>query len=78
MLPGCVPQREELCGLRVPAHAEWRLKPGHSYYRIRMQWCDFVVFAEEDLLVQRIYKDAEVTKVIRESRHYFFFYHYLI
>jgi len=43
-----------------------------------MQWCDFVVFAEEDLLVQRIYKDAEVTRVIRERGDYFFFYHYFI
>ncbi|KAM3612131.1 uncharacterized protein V6R79_003324 [Siganus canaliculatus] len=58
-----------------------RLKPGDSYYwqvqgqlRITgMQWCDFVVFAEEDLLVQRIFRDAEVAKVIREKGDYFFF-----
>ncbi|KAF4115176.1 hypothetical protein G5714_002665 [Onychostoma macrolepis] len=43
-----------------------------------LKWCDFVVFAEEDLLVQRIYKDAEVARVIREKGDYFFFYHYLI
>ena len=63
-----------------------RLKPGHSYFwQVQgqllitgMQWCGFVVFAEEDVLVQRIYKDAEVARVLRERGDYFFFYHYLI
>uniref|UniRef100_A0A671VQF8 YqaJ viral recombinase domain-containing protein n=1 Tax=Sparus aurata TaxID=8175 RepID=A0A671VQF8_SPAAU len=74
------------CGYLQMQSGALRLKPGHSYYwQVQgqllitgMQWCDFVVFAEEDVLVQRIYKDAEVARVIRERGDYFFFYHYLI
>lgn len=54
-----------------------KLKQSHSYYwqvqgqlLLRgMEWCDFVVFAEEDILIQRIYRDWEVAKTI----HFFFF-----
>lgn len=57
------------------------LKQGHGYYwqvqgqllLTGMEWCDFVVFAEEDTLIQRIYRvqwcDA---KNKRESRLLFF------
>ena len=75
-----MPQREELCGLWVPAHAEWRIAPEARPQLVQgqllitgMQWCDFVGFAEEDLLVQRIYKDAEVARVIRERAGLFLF-----
>ena len=58
-----------------------RLKPSHSYYwQVQgqllitgMQWCDFVVFAEDDVLVQIIFKDEAVAKVIRERGDHFFF-----
>ncbi|KAK0149365.1 hypothetical protein N1851_009913 [Merluccius polli] len=62
-----------------------KLKPSHSYYwqvqgqllLTGMQWCDFIVFAEDDILVQRIYRDAAVAGVIREKGDYFFFHFYL-
>ena len=52
-----------------------KLKKQHSYYwQVQgqllitgMEWRDFVVFAEEDMVVQRIYKDTEVAAVIREK-----------
>lgn len=62
-----------------------KLKHSHSYYwqvqgqllLTGMEWCDFIVFAEEDILVQRIHRDAEIARVIREKGDYFFFYFYL-
>ncbi|KAG9279582.1 hypothetical protein AMEX_G5117 [Astyanax mexicanus] len=62
-----------------------KLKQTHSYYwqvqgqllLTGMEWCDFVVFAEEDILIQRIYRDCEVAKTIREKGDYFFFYFYM-
>ncbi|XP_063746108.1 uncharacterized protein LOC134868735 [Eleginops maclovinus] len=61
------------------------LKPGHGYYwqvqgqllLTRMEWCDFVMFAEEDTLIQRIYRDSDVIQKIRERADFFFFYTYL-
>ena len=63
-----------------------KLKKQHSYYwqvqgqllLTGMDWCDFVVFAEEDMVIQRIYKDPEVAAVIREKGDFFFFYFYLL
>ena len=62
-----------------------KLKPSHSYYwqvqgqllLTGMQWCDFIVRAKGDILVQRIYRDAAVAGVIREKGDYFFFHFYL-
>ncbi|KAK0131248.1 hypothetical protein N1851_034070 [Merluccius polli] len=62
-----------------------KLKHSHSYYwqvqgqllLTGMEWCDFIVFAEEDILIQRIHRDPEVARVIRERGDYFFFYFYL-
>ena len=42
-----------------------------------MSWCDFVVSAEEDELIQRIYRDKDVLDVIREKVDRFYFYVYL-
>ncbi|KAK7921811.1 hypothetical protein WMY93_008713 [Mugilogobius chulae] len=63
-----------------------KLKASHAYYwQIQgqllitgMEWCDFVVFAEEDILVQRVYKDPDVCQTIREKADHFFFYTYLL
>lgn len=57
-----------------------QLKSQHSYYwQVQgqllitgMEWCDFVVFAENDMLIQRIYRDNEVARIIREKGDYFF------
>lgn len=62
-----------------------QLKSQHSYYwQVQgqllitgMVWCDFVVFAEDDMLIQRIYQDNEVARIIREKGDYFFFYFYM-
>ncbi|XP_026137755.1 uncharacterized protein LOC113114890 [Carassius auratus] len=62
-----------------------QLKSQHSYYwQVQGQllitgivWCDFVVFAEDDMLIQRIYQDNEVARIIREKGDYFFFYFYI-
>ncbi|KAJ8016002.1 hypothetical protein DPEC_G00002600 [Dallia pectoralis] len=51
-----------------------KLKQTHSYYwqvqgqllLTGMEWCDFVVFAEEHILIQHIYRDCEVAKTIME------------
>ena len=42
-----------------------------------MTWCDFVICAQEDMLVQRIVVDPEVTKVIRQKADEFFFKIYM-
>lgn len=58
------------------------LKESHGYFwQVQGQllltglaWCDFVVFAEEDTLIQRIYRDSGVMQKIRESTDFFFFF----
>lgn len=61
------------------------LRESHSYY-LQMQgqllitglkWCDFLICAQEDMLVQRIYVDPKVTAVIRERVDQFYFYVYM-
>lgn len=56
------------------------LRESHSYY-LQMQgqllitglkWCDFLICAQEDMLVQRIYVDPKVTAVIRERVDQFY------
>lgn len=50
-----------------------QLKPTHAYYwQVQgqllvtgMSWCDFVVSAQDDMFIQRIYKDVSVTKTIK-------------
>lgn len=62
-----------------------KLKQTHSYYwqvqgqllLTGMEWCDFVVFAEEEILIQRIYRDCEVATAIREKGDFFNFYFYI-
>ncbi|KAK0141916.1 hypothetical protein N1851_020432 [Merluccius polli] len=57
------------CGYLRMQNGALRLKPSHSYYwQVQgqllitgMQWCDFVVFAE-DVLVQIIFKDEAVAR----------------
>ena len=59
------------------------LKQGHSYYwqvqgqllLTGMEWCNFVVFAEVDTLIQRIYWDSGVMQKIREQADIFFSTH---
>ncbi|KAM7401855.1 hypothetical protein PAMP_017132 [Pampus punctatissimus] len=61
------------------------LKKSHSYYwHIQgemmvtgMSWCDLVVFSEEDIRVQRIYRDKATIKIMKRKLDDFFFYYYL-
>ncbi|XP_061086400.1 uncharacterized protein LOC133121214 [Conger conger] len=62
-----------------------KLKRQHAYFwQVQgqllvtgLEWCDFVVFAEEDMLVQRLYKDSGIANTIRERADHFFFYFYM-
>ena len=42
-----------------------------------MQWCDFVTYAQDDMLVERICRDEEIMAQIRVKADYFFFYVYM-
>lgn len=42
-----------------------------------MEWRDYVVFAEVDMVIQRIYKDTEVAAIIRKKGEFFLFYFYM-
>ncbi|XP_037535870.1 uncharacterized protein LOC119412904 isoform X1 [Nematolebias whitei] len=61
------------------------LKKTHVYYwQVQgqmlitgMNWCDFVVSAEEDILIQRIYADTNVMDSIKHKVDRYFFYVYL-
>ncbi|XP_052408620.1 uncharacterized protein LOC127953415 [Carassius gibelio] len=61
------------------------LKQQHAYYwQVQGQmlisgldWCDFVIYAQDDMMVQRIYKDLKMFLNIREKADHFFFYFYL-
>ncbi|KAM4613259.1 uncharacterized protein ACJ7VT_011392 [Polymixia lowei] len=61
------------------------LKKTHSYYW-QMQgemmvtgtdWCDLVVFTDDDILVQRVYRNKAITKVMKEKLDNFFFSYHL-
>ncbi|XP_067101373.1 uncharacterized protein [Osmerus mordax] len=62
-----------------------QLKQNHSYFwqlqaqllLTGLQWCDFVVFAEDDVWIQRIFRDDEVVNIIREKTEHFFLYFYM-
>ncbi|XP_029955469.1 uncharacterized protein LOC115394311 isoform X2 [Salarias fasciatus] len=61
------------------------LKQTHAYYSqvqgqmliTGMDWCDFVVSAEEDILIQRIYKDRDMCEVIKQKVDRFYFHVYM-
>ncbi|KAJ8278234.1 hypothetical protein GJAV_G00085400 [Gymnothorax javanicus] len=61
------------------------LKPTHPYYwRIQghllvsgLEWCDFLLYSREDMLIQRIRRDVAVIKEIRAKVDHFFFKAYL-
>ena len=42
-----------------------------------MQWCDVVVWAQEDSLVQRIYMNADVQREMSEKTDYIYFNTYM-
>ncbi len=37
-----------------------------------LEWCDFVVCAQEDMLVEQIYKDLDLMHTIRDRADHFF------
>ncbi|KAM4741390.1 uncharacterized protein FYW61_002879 [Anableps anableps] len=40
-------------------------------------WCDLVMHSREDMLVQRIYRDEAIIKLMKKKLEEFFFYYYL-
>ncbi|XP_039648996.1 uncharacterized protein LOC120554288 [Perca fluviatilis] len=63
-----------------------QLKPSHTYYwQVQgqllitgLEWCDFVVYAEDDMFIQRIYKDGRIMKTMKEKVDFFYFYFYYL
>lgn len=41
------------------------------------EWCDFVIYAEDDMLIQRIYRNTDVLETIKKRVDYFFFNFFL-
>lgn len=62
-----------------------QLKNTHAYYwQVQgqllitgLKWCDFVVYTEDDLFIQRIERDEGILETIKGKADYFFFYVYL-
>uniref|UniRef100_A0A1A8DH79 YqaJ viral recombinase domain-containing protein n=1 Tax=Nothobranchius kadleci TaxID=1051664 RepID=A0A1A8DH79_NOTKA len=61
------------CSYITVIHGMHKLKESHSYYSqvqgqlliTGMEWCDFVVCANDDMFVQRIYRDTPVLNILR-------------
>nr|XP_020502535.1 uncharacterized protein LOC109993799 [Labrus bergylta] len=62
-----------------------QLKKTHSlYWQIQgemmvagMSWCDLLAVSNEDILVQRIYRDKAIINIMKKKLNDFFFYYYL-
>ncbi|XP_076603333.1 uncharacterized protein LOC143330550 [Chaetodon auriga] len=73
------------CGFLVCREGVLQLKKTHSYYwHIQAEmmvtgasWCDLLVFSKEDILVQRLYRDKALMKIMRRKLDNFFFHHFL-
>ncbi|XP_040014415.1 uncharacterized protein LOC120806934 [Xiphias gladius] len=69
------------CGFLVCRDGALKLKTTHSYpWHIQGEmratstsWCNLFVFSTEDILVQRIYHDKVIIKVMKKKLHDFFF-----
>ncbi|XP_040888918.1 uncharacterized protein LOC121178697 isoform X2 [Toxotes jaculatrix] len=82
----CISSRSFIdCGFLVCREGVLKLKTTHSYYwHIQAEmmvtgtsWCDLFVFSREDILVQRIYRDKAIMKVMKKKLPDFFFHYYL-
>lgn len=73
------------CAYLVMKSGKMELKPTHPYYwQVQgqmlitgMDWCDFVVSAEEDIHIQRIPRANEICEVIRQKVDRFYFHVYM-
>ncbi|KAK1902047.1 Methionyl-tRNA formyltransferase [Dissostichus eleginoides] len=73
------------CKFLICQNGALKLKRNHStYWQIQgemmvtgTEWCDLLVFSKEDMLVQRIYRDTAIIKVMKKKLDDFFFYYYL-
>ncbi|XP_059185377.1 uncharacterized protein LOC131968486 isoform X2 [Centropristis striata] len=73
------------CRFLICRDGALQLKKTHSsYWHIQgemmvtgTEWCDMLVFSREDMLVQRIYRDATIIKAMKKKLDDFFFYYYL-
>lgn len=66
-------------------HGVHKLKESNCYYwQVQgqllitgLEWCGFVIFANEDIFVQRIHRDNAVLHCIKQKADLFFFYTYM-
>ncbi|KAL1252626.1 hypothetical protein QQF64_017319 [Cirrhinus molitorella] len=73
------------CGYLTVQQGQHKLKESHAYYwQVQgqllvtgMKWCDFVICANNDMFVQRIYRDEAVLSKLKQKCDFFFFYTYL-
>ncbi|XP_032369718.1 uncharacterized protein LOC116688049 [Etheostoma spectabile] len=73
------------CGFLSCQDGVLQLKRSHSHYwHIQgemmvtgTEWCDLLVFSRNDILVQRIYRDLVIIKVMKKKLDDFFFQFYL-
>ena len=56
----------------------------HYYWQVQgqllisgLEWCDFMVYAHGDMFIQRIRRNNEIMKTIKEKADFFYFYTYL-
>lgn len=74
------------CKFLKVAQGIHKLKESHCYYwQVQgqllvtgMQWCDFVICAQDDIFVQRIYRDSDVLKEMKKRCDMFFFNTYMV
>ena len=74
-LPGD-PDETDFC--MTKQNGKWILKRNHAYYHLQLEvcklsFCDFVVWTEKDLVVERITADNQFFSNVIDSVQHFFF-----
>ncbi|XP_026024204.1 uncharacterized protein LOC113022713 isoform X4 [Astatotilapia calliptera] len=73
------------CAFLICRNGVLQLNKNHPYYwHIQGEmmvtgtsWCDLLVLSREDMLVQRIYRDNVIIKIMKKKLDEFFFYYFL-
>ena len=70
--------------MEMEMEMEMEMKQHAYYWQVQGQllmsgldWCDFVVCAQDDISVERIYRDPEVLSQIRLKGDWFYYYFYM-
>ncbi len=53
---------------------DWFCGPWSQMLISGLDWCDFVIYVQDDMMIQRIYKDIKMFQTIREKADLFFFF----